>query len=47
MTPCLGGTVLPKFEQFIKERQYLRNVTLATVEWHTWIGRLLPEGAHF
>jgi integrase/recombinase XerD len=27
--------VLPKFEQFIRERQYLHNVTPATISWHT------------
>ena len=27
--------MLPKFEQFIKERQYLHNVSPATVSWHT------------
>jgi integrase len=27
--------LLPKFEQFIRERQYLRNVSPATVAWHT------------
>jgi integrase/recombinase XerD len=27
--------MLPKFEQFIRERQYLHNVTAATVQWHT------------
>jgi len=27
--------VLPKFQQFIKERQYLMNVTPATVQWYT------------
>ena len=24
----------PRFEQFIRERQYLHNVTPATVEWY-------------
>src|SRR5436305_12860198 len=28
-------TVLAKFEQFIRERQYLSNVSPATVAWHT------------
>ena len=27
--------MLPKFEQFIRERQYLHNVSPATVSWHT------------
>jgi len=27
--------VLPKFEQFIRERLYLHNVSPATVEWYT------------
>jgi integrase/recombinase XerD len=27
--------MLPKFQQFINERQYLHNVTPATVEWYT------------
>jgi integrase/recombinase XerD len=31
----LEGIVLPKFEQFIRERQYLHNVSPATVSWHT------------
>jgi len=26
--------VLPKFEQFIKERQYVTNVSASTVEWY-------------
>src|ERR1700723_2056927 len=26
--------LLPRFEQFIRERQYLHNVTPATVEWY-------------
>jgi integrase/recombinase XerD len=30
----LEGTVLPKFEQFIKERQYITNVSDSTVEWY-------------
>jgi integrase/recombinase XerD len=39
---CLGGAVEKQFEQFIKERQYLTNVTPATVEWYrqslAWLG---------
>ncbi len=27
--------MLQKFQEFILERQYLHNVTPATVEWHT------------
>ncbi len=27
--------MLPQFQQFINERQYLHNVTPATVEWYT------------
>jgi hypothetical protein len=27
--------VLPKFQRFIHDRQYLPNVSPATVEWHT------------
>jgi integrase/recombinase XerD len=27
--------LLPKIEQFIRERQYLHNVSPATVSWHT------------
>ncbi len=26
--------MLPKFEQFIRERQYLTNVSPATLEWY-------------
>jgi integrase/recombinase XerD len=29
-----GGTVLPKLKQFIKERQYVNNVSLATILWY-------------
>jgi integrase/recombinase XerD len=34
LTTCLGGIVNTGFEQFIKERQYLSNVSPATVEWY-------------
>jgi integrase/recombinase XerD len=46
---CLGGAVENKFEQFIKERQYLTNVTPATVEWYrqslAWLGIESPSEA--
>jgi integrase/recombinase XerD len=29
-----GGTVLPKLEQFIKEREYVNNVSPATITWY-------------
>src|SRR5579863_10390110 len=29
-----GGTVLPRHEQFIKERQYVNNVSPATIRWY-------------
>lgn len=35
--------MLPKFEQFIKERQYLHNVSPATVAWHTHNLKWLPS----
>jgi integrase/recombinase XerD len=35
--------VLPKFEQFIRERQYLHNVSPATVSWHTHNLKWLPS----
>ena len=34
-------TLLPRFEQFIKERKFLANVSPATVSWRTL---LLPPG---
>jgi len=34
---------LPKFEQFIRERQYLHNVSPATVSWHTHNLKWLPS----
>ena len=38
--------MLPEFEQFIKERQYLYNVSPATVSWHThnlkWLPSMVP-----
>jgi integrase/recombinase XerD len=41
--------VLAKFEQFIKERQYLTNVSAATVEWYeqsvTWLDDESPTDA--
>jgi hypothetical protein len=30
----LGGIAMPSFEQFIRERQYLSNVTPATLDWY-------------
>jgi len=39
----------PRFEQFIKERQYITNVTPATVEWYRhslrWLGTESPTDA--
>ncbi|HTW32247.1 MAG TPA: hypothetical protein VMD76_11255, partial [Candidatus Sulfotelmatobacter sp.] len=35
--------MLPKFQQFIKERQYLHNVSPATVSWHTHSLKWLPS----
>jgi integrase/recombinase XerD len=35
--------LLPKFEQFIRERQYLHNVSPATVSWHTHNSKWLPS----
>ena len=29
-----GGTVLPKLEQFIKEREYVNNASPATIQWY-------------
>jgi hypothetical protein len=29
-----GGTVLARHKQFIKERQYVNNVSLATIRWY-------------
>jgi integrase/recombinase XerD len=41
--------MLPKFQQFIKERQYLMNVTPATKEWYThafkWLSSESPTDA--
>jgi len=33
----------PRFEQFIRERQYLNNVTAATVEWYEYSFKWLPS----
>jgi integrase/recombinase XerD len=37
-----GGLMLLRFERFLKERQYLKNVSPRTIEWHTqslnWLG---------
>lgn len=35
--------MLPKFEQFIKERQYLHNVSPATVSWYTHNFKWMPS----
>jgi len=41
--------VLPKFEQFIKERQYVTNVSPSTIEWYkqslAWLGVESPTEA--
>jgi hypothetical protein len=34
LSPCVGGTTTTRFEQFIKERTYLKNVSRRTIEWH-------------
>jgi site-specific recombinase XerD len=39
----LEEALLPKFEQFIRERQYLHNVSPATVSWHTHNLKWLPS----
>jgi integrase/recombinase XerD len=39
----LEESVLPKFEQFIKERQYLHNVSPATVSWYTHNFKWMPS----
>jgi integrase/recombinase XerD len=33
----------PHFEQFIRERQYLTNVTPATIEWYRRCFKWLPS----
>ena len=35
--------MLPRFQQFIRERQYLHNVSPATVSWHTHNLKGLPS----
>ncbi len=35
--------MLPKFEQFIRERQYLHNVSPATVSWYTHNFKWMPS----
>lgn len=35
--------MLPKFEQFIKERQYLHNVSPTTVSWYTHNFKWMPS----
>lgn len=37
--------MLPRFEQFIRERLYLQNVTPATVHWYTSAFKWLPSEA--
>jgi len=39
----LSNRLLPKFQQFIRERQYLHNVSPATVSWHTHNLKWLPS----
>jgi len=34
--------MLPRFEQFIRERRYLQNVTPATIDWYTQSLKWLP-----
>lgn len=38
----VGENMLPRFEQFIRERQYLHNVTPLTIEWYKSSLRFLP-----
>src|SRR5215831_17936456 len=33
-SPALEGTVIEQFEQFIKERQFISNVSPRTIEWY-------------
>lgn len=40
--PLLGGIAMQGFQQFIRERQYLQNVTPATLEWYKDSFRWLP-----
>jgi integrase/recombinase XerD len=35
--------MLPKFQQFIRERQYLQNVSPATVQWYTQSFKWMPS----
>jgi integrase/recombinase XerD len=35
--------MLPRFEQFIRERQFLSNVTPATIEWYKYSLKWLPS----
>jgi integrase/recombinase XerD len=44
-TPGLEGIMQARFEQFIRERQYLANVTPATVEWYRRCLNWLPSEA--
>ena len=41
----LGGIMQPRFEQFISERQYLHNVSPATIEWYRHSLQWLPTEA--
>jgi integrase/recombinase XerD len=38
-----GGNMLPRFEQFIREKRYLSNVTDATVAWYKCSLKWLPS----
>jgi integrase/recombinase XerD len=38
-----GGNMQPRFEQFIRERQYLTNVSPATIEWYEYSFKWLPS----
>jgi integrase/recombinase XerD len=42
-TPGLEEKMEPRFEQFIRERQYLTNVTPATIEWYRRCLKWLPS----
>jgi integrase/recombinase XerD len=35
LSPCLKEETMNRFEQFLKERTYLNNVSPRTIEWHT------------
>jgi integrase/recombinase XerD len=44
-TPGVEEIMEPRFEQFIRERQYLTNVTPATIEWYRRCLKWLPSEA--